>query len=197
MRRPTCGSTTVDAQAGLLQRCRRRILGEPVAYQLGAPGRHLVQNCLAVLAAVTLLGGDLASAALALARCSAAEGPGRAASSRAPAGGSTLIDESYNANPASMRAALALLGQAEPAKARPAHRRPRRHARARAETAGAARRTRRAACEAGVDLVFLAGPLMQRCGGTCRAIARRPMPRPPRSSSRCSPRHSARATWSW
>ena len=45
---------------------RRDILGQPVTYKLGAPGRHLVLNSLAVLAAVSLVGADLALAALAL-----------------------------------------------------------------------------------------------------------------------------------
>jgi UDP-N-acetylmuramoyl-tripeptide--D-alanyl-D-alanine ligase len=44
-----------------------RIFGTPVTYKLGAPGRHLVLNSLAVLAAATLVGIDLAMAALALA----------------------------------------------------------------------------------------------------------------------------------
>ena len=42
------------------------ILGDDVTYKLGAPGRHLVLNSLGVLAAVSLVGGDLALAALAL-----------------------------------------------------------------------------------------------------------------------------------
>ncbi|MBN9009008.1 MAG: hypothetical protein J0H63_02350, partial [Rhizobiales bacterium] len=52
------------------------ILGEEIAYKLGAPGRHLVQNSLAVLAAVSLLGGDMAKAALALAAMPAPKGRG-------------------------------------------------------------------------------------------------------------------------
>jgi UDP-N-acetylmuramoyl-tripeptide--D-alanyl-D-alanine ligase len=52
------------------------ILGEAVSYKLGAPGRHLVQNSLAVLAAVSILGGDLAKAALALGSLAAPKGRG-------------------------------------------------------------------------------------------------------------------------
>ncbi len=92
------------------------ILGEPVAYKLGAPGRHVVQNSLAVLAAVSLLGGDLAKAALALAQMPAPKGRGARHHLDVGGHGATLIDESYNANPASMRAAIALLGQAMPGK---------------------------------------------------------------------------------
>ena len=43
------------------------ILGADVTYKLGAPGRHVVLNSLAVLAAASLAGADLALAALALA----------------------------------------------------------------------------------------------------------------------------------
>ncbi|HEU5018099.1 MAG TPA: UDP-N-acetylmuramoylalanyl-D-glutamyl-2,6-diaminopimelate--D-alanyl-D-alanine ligase [Pseudolabrys sp.] len=88
-----------------------RILGEPVTYKIGAPGRHLVQNSLAVLAAVALAGADLALAALALSKLQPAVGRGTRTPLRMPGGRALLIDESYNANPASMRAAIALLGQ--------------------------------------------------------------------------------------
>lgn len=90
------------------------ILGTPMTYGLGAPGRHLVLNSLAVLSAAVLLGADLARAGLALARLGAPKGRGERHGLALPQGGeATLIDESYNANPASMRAALALLAQAE------------------------------------------------------------------------------------
>ena len=90
-----------------------RMLGTDVTYKLGAPGRHLVLNSLAVLAAVALVGGDLALAALALAELQPASGRGSRVSLDVPGGAVLLIDESYNANPASMRAALDLLGHAE------------------------------------------------------------------------------------
>jgi UDP-N-acetylmuramoyl-tripeptide--D-alanyl-D-alanine ligase len=89
-----------------------RILGTELTYKLGAPGRHLVQNSLAVLAAVALCGADLALAALALAQLRPAAGRGSRITLDTREGAALLIDESYNANPASMRAALALLGQA-------------------------------------------------------------------------------------
>jgi len=137
-----------------------RILDDEISYKLGAPGRHLVQNSLAVLAAVSVLGGDLAKGALALAAVPAPKGRGARHRLAARHGEATLIDESYNANPASMRAAIALLGQAVPGR----HGRriavlgdmrelgedaPAMHA----ELAGAL-------AEAGIDRVFLAGPLM-------------------------------------
>ena len=88
-----------------------RVLGHDVTYKLGAPGRHVVDNSLAVLAAASLLGADLALAALALADLKPPAGRGERAMLDLPGGKVLLIDESYNANPASMRAALALLGQ--------------------------------------------------------------------------------------
>jgi UDP-N-acetylmuramoyl-tripeptide--D-alanyl-D-alanine ligase len=89
-----------------------RILGTELTYKLGAPGRHLVQNSLAVLLAASLAGADLALAALALTQLQPAAGRGSRITLDMPGGAALLIDESYNANPASMRAALALLGQA-------------------------------------------------------------------------------------
>jgi UDP-N-acetylmuramoyl-tripeptide--D-alanyl-D-alanine ligase len=89
-----------------------RILGTDVTYKLGAPGRHFVVNSLAVLAAVSLSGADLALAALSLAEIKPASGRGARITVELRDGQALLIDESYNANPASMRAALALLGQA-------------------------------------------------------------------------------------
>src|SRR6202030_4205015 len=89
-----------------------KILGVPVTYKVGAPGRHLVMNSLAVLAAASLVGADLARAALALAQQAPAAGRGTRIALELPGGPALVIDESYNANPTSMRAALALLGQA-------------------------------------------------------------------------------------
>jgi UDP-N-acetylmuramoyl-tripeptide--D-alanyl-D-alanine ligase len=89
------------------------ILGQDVTYKLGAPGRHLVMNSLAVLAAVQLAGADLALAALALQQLRAPAGRGARMTLTVSGGTALLIDESYNANPASMAAAIALLGQAD------------------------------------------------------------------------------------
>jgi len=86
------------------------ILGEALSYRLGAPGRHLVQNSLAVLASVKLAGADLKQAAAALAGLEAQAGRGARTLIEGPGGRIAIIDESYNANPASMRAALSTLG---------------------------------------------------------------------------------------
>jgi UDP-N-acetylmuramoyl-tripeptide--D-alanyl-D-alanine ligase len=89
-----------------------RIFDTEIAYKIGAPGRHLVTNSLAVLAAAVLAGADLALAALALAEFKAVAGRGAPIEIEVAGGSALIIDESYNANPASVAAALALLGQA-------------------------------------------------------------------------------------
>jgi UDP-N-acetylmuramoyl-tripeptide--D-alanyl-D-alanine ligase len=88
------------------------ILGTELTYKIGAPGRHMVLNSLAVLAVAALVGADLALAALALAELKAISGRGAPIDLDLPGGHALVIDESYNANPASVDAALALLGQA-------------------------------------------------------------------------------------
>lgn len=87
------------------------VLGTPVTFKVGMPGRHIVQNMLAVLAAAKLLGADLALAALALSRMKPPPGRGVAIRLEVKGGAATLLDESYNANPASMRAALDVLSR--------------------------------------------------------------------------------------
>ena len=86
-----------------------RLAGEEIELTLGAPGRHMVQNALATLGAAYLAGADMGKAAAALADVRAEKGRGRRHRLAHPDGVITLIDESYNANPASMRAALDLL----------------------------------------------------------------------------------------
>jgi len=88
------------------------ILGHDVTYKLGMPGRHMAMNSLAVLAAASLVGADLARAALSLSQIEPAAGRGVRRALEVGNGEATLIDESYNANPASMAAALQVLGRA-------------------------------------------------------------------------------------
>ena len=88
------------------------ILGHDVTYKIGMPGRHMAMNSLAVLAAALLAGADLALAALSLSQIEPAAGRGVQRALGLVGGEATLIDESYNANPASMAAALNVLGKA-------------------------------------------------------------------------------------
>jgi UDP-N-acetylmuramoyl-tripeptide--D-alanyl-D-alanine ligase len=90
------------------------VFGETVIYKLGLPGEHMAVNSLCVLAAAKLMGADLARAALALAGAAPAKGRGVRERLRMNGGELMLIDESYNANPASVGAALALLGASQP-----------------------------------------------------------------------------------
>lgn len=82
------------------------ICGQPLTYKIGLSGGHWVMNSLAVLSAVHVLGGDLALAALAMSELMPLAGRGRRHHLSIADGTYTLIDESYNANPASMQAAL-------------------------------------------------------------------------------------------
>lgn len=87
------------------------IAGTRLCYTVAEPGEHWVANSLAVMAAVKAAGGDLGAAGLALAEMGGLQGRGARHRIAAPGGNALLIDESYNANPASMRATLAQLGQ--------------------------------------------------------------------------------------
>ena len=88
------------------------ILDHDITYKIGMPGRHMAMNSLAVLAGAALLGADIARAALSLSQLEAPTGRGLRRTLEVGHGEATLIDESYNANPASMGAALNVLGQA-------------------------------------------------------------------------------------
>ncbi len=88
--------------------------GASVSYRVGAPGRHWVTLSLATLCTVLAAGGDPARAAGCFADLQPL--PGRGARQRVALDGGaiTLIDESYNANPASMCAAIEVLGTSVP-----------------------------------------------------------------------------------
>jgi UDP-N-acetylmuramoyl-tripeptide--D-alanyl-D-alanine ligase len=151
---------------------RADILGDEVTYKLGVPGRHLVLNSLAVLAAARLAGADLAMAAVALAGLVPPSGRGRRLKLEVGGGEALLIDESYNANPASMRAALDVLGQADIGS------RGRRIAvlgdmlELGPNAPELHRRLAEAVDETKVDLVFCAGPSMRELWNALPAAAR-------------------------
>ena len=106
-------SCRLDAEASQVE---AEILGTRVAYRLTVPGRHIVQNSLAVLGAAALLGIDLHEAAASLRQVALLKGRGARLVIDTPQGSFTLIDESYNASPAAMRAAVAVLGRSLPGK---------------------------------------------------------------------------------
>jgi UDP-N-acetylmuramoyl-tripeptide--D-alanyl-D-alanine ligase len=95
-----------------------RVRDKTFLFRLAATGRHFAMNALGALAAVEALGGDLARAGLALARWLPPEGRGaRWTVALGPSGmdgAITLIDESYNANPAAMAAAFEVFAGIEP-----------------------------------------------------------------------------------
>jgi UDP-N-acetylmuramoyl-tripeptide--D-alanyl-D-alanine ligase len=94
-------------------RISANIAGREIEAEIGVPGRHMVQNMLAVLGAAHLAGADLDKVAAALGGLSAERGRGLRLRLTHPKGEFALIDESYNANPASMQAAIKLLDAAD------------------------------------------------------------------------------------
>jgi UDP-N-acetylmuramoyl-tripeptide--D-alanyl-D-alanine ligase len=136
------------------------ILGRTIRYRVGVEGAHWALNSVAALAAADVVGADLDAAAHAFEHLRAFDGRGAAARIEAPFGAFMLVDDSYNANPASMEAAFATLAARKPGEG------GRRIAalgdmlelgpEERAYHAGLAKPLQ----EAGVDLVFAAGPRM-------------------------------------
>lgn len=80
-----------------------------LSFTIAQPGAHWVSNAMAILAAVDAVGGDMEMAGLALAEMGGLQGRGARFLAPVGSGEALVIDESYNANPASMRATLAVL----------------------------------------------------------------------------------------
>lgn len=130
-------------------------------YRIGAPGEHYVKNSLAVLAALQALGADPMRCLPALVKAVAPPGRGARTTLGTDGGRILLIDESYNANPASVRAALAAMATVPRADF------PRRIAvlgdmLELGEAASNLHRGLKEAVDAaGIDLVFACGPMMK------------------------------------
>ena len=88
--------------------------GKELRYRLGLPGRQWALSSLAVLAATAALGADVEIAMEALTRMEGLDGRGRRHKVSLPSGAISLIDESYNASPVSMRAAIDVLAASKP-----------------------------------------------------------------------------------
>jgi UDP-N-acetylmuramoyl-tripeptide--D-alanyl-D-alanine ligase len=86
------------------------LLERELTFTISQRGEHWVSNALAVLAAVEAVGADVALAGLALADLGGLKGRGQRHTIQVEGGDLLLIDESYNANPASMAATLKSLG---------------------------------------------------------------------------------------
>jgi UDP-N-acetylmuramoyl-tripeptide--D-alanyl-D-alanine ligase len=86
------------------------LLERELTFTISQRGEHWVSNALAVLAVVEAVGGDVALAGLALADMGGLKGRGQRHVIVLDGGELLLIDESYNANPASMAATLKSLG---------------------------------------------------------------------------------------
>ncbi len=84
-----------------------------LSFTISQPGEHWVSNAMAILAAVDAVGGDMEVAGLALAELGGLAGRGARMTVAVGDGTALVIDESYNANPSSMRATLKVLA-AEP-----------------------------------------------------------------------------------
>ncbi len=110
------GNTAMAAYVSLAKlhdRCScvtATVSGHEVTYKIGAAGAHLVANSLAVLLAAEAAGADFALAALSLADNEGLSGRGQRFQLGTQEAPIVLIDESYNANPTSMAAALTTLG---------------------------------------------------------------------------------------
>ncbi|OAN46622.1 UDP-N-acetylmuramoylalanyl-D-glutamyl-2, 6-diaminopimelate--D-alanyl-D-alanine ligase [Paramagnetospirillum marisnigri] len=87
-----------------------------LSYRIGISGRQWAMNSLAVLLVVDALGADMDAAAKSLSAMTAPKGRGERRKIALADGSVELIDESYNASPVSMRAAIATLASAKPAK---------------------------------------------------------------------------------
>ncbi|MCW3847544.1 UDP-N-acetylmuramoyl-tripeptide--D-alanyl-D-alanine ligase [Sphingomonas sp. LB-2] len=104
--RTKLGGTFVTARLGARE----------LSFTISQPGAHWVSNSMAILAAVVAAGADLELAGLALAELGGLTGRGARFLVPVPGGEALVIDEAYNANPASMRVTLEVLGHEQAAR---------------------------------------------------------------------------------
>ena len=104
--RTKLGGTFVTARLG----------DRELSFTVSQPGPHWVSNAMAILAAVDAAGADLELAGLALAELGGLTGRGARFLAPVPGGDVLVIDEAYNANPASMRVTLEVLGHEQAAR---------------------------------------------------------------------------------
>jgi len=139
---------------------RVSIEGREAAYRLNAPGEHLQLNSVAVMAACARVGANLERCASGLGDFEVHEGRGERLYISCEGGQTLVIDESYNANPASVRAALGVLNLLQEGVA------TRRIAvlgdmlELGEQSEKLHRELKKPLVEAGVDLVFACGPHM-------------------------------------
>jgi len=136
-----------------------RLTESELTYTIAQRGDHWVTNSLAVLAAVEAVGADLAVAGLALADMGGLKGRGERHRISVEGGTYLLIDESYNANPASMAATLKALGEEQGVERRIAVLGPMRELGEQAEALHAGLAP--AVIDAGVDQLILVGDDMR------------------------------------
>jgi UDP-N-acetylmuramoyl-tripeptide--D-alanyl-D-alanine ligase len=149
-----------------------RLTESELTYTIAQRGDHWVTNSLAVLAAVEAVGADLAIAGLALADMGGLKGRGERHRIGIDGGSYLLIDESYNANAASMAATLKALGEEQGVERRIAVLGPMRELGAHAEEIHAGLAP--AVLDAKVDQLILVGedmqPLEEALGGAVTII---------------------------
>ncbi len=103
---------TVTTPAG--SHLHARINGKVAELQLGLPGKHMASNLLAAIGAALLAGGDRDRVLGSVGNIGSVKGRGKSFVYGEGRRAITLIDESYNANPASMAASLEVLGMHVP-----------------------------------------------------------------------------------
>ena len=97
------GSSSVEIQ----------LRGKKIKFEIGIPGLHWVQNALGVLCSVDAVGANAEMASQKLIDMEGLKGRGKTHKLSLPGGTILMIDESYNASPASMNAAIEVLGNSQ------------------------------------------------------------------------------------